>query len=56
MTLAQLLTCLDIFRDVGLIQTERSRNTIVIRLTPGSGKADLGQSQTMRLLLHVKES
>lgn len=56
MNLGQLLTCLDIFRDVGLIQTESSRNALSIRLTPGPGKTDLGESQTMRLLLHAKES
>jgi len=56
MNLEQLLICLDIFRDVGLIQIERSRNSLLIRLTPGPEKADLGKSQTMRLLLRAKES
>ena len=54
--LGQLLICLDIFQDVGLLQTQRLRKYITIELTPGSGKADLTQSQTMQLLLRAKES
>ncbi|MBQ4600334.1 MAG: single-stranded-DNA-specific exonuclease RecJ [Oscillospiraceae bacterium] len=54
--LGQLLTCLDIFADVGLVQTRRLHKYISIRLTPGRQKADLNQSHTMQLLLQVKES
>ena len=56
LSLAQMMTCLDIFRDVGLLQTQRMHKNITIRLTPGSGKADLNESQTMQRLLHAKES
>ena len=56
MTLGQLITCLDIFRDVGLLQVERLHKYLRIRLTPGPGKADLNQSQTLQQLLQVKES
>ncbi len=52
MELEQLMTCLDIFRDVGLLQQRRSRKYITIRLTPGPQKADLNKSATMQLLLH----
>ena len=54
--LGQLMACLDIFRDVGLLQVQRMRKYISIQLTPGSGKADLTQSQTMQTLLQAKES
>ena len=56
MSLGQMMTCLDIFRDVGLLETQRLHKTISIRLTPGSEKADINASQTMQLLLRVKES
>lgn len=54
--LGQLMTCLDIFADVGLLQTQRFHKYISIRLTPGQQKADLNQSQTMQALLRAKES
>ncbi len=56
MSLAQLSTCLDIFRDVGLLQIQRHHKYIVIRLTPGATKADLSESPTMQRLLRAKES
>ena len=56
MSLGQLLTCLDIFRDVGLLEIQRKHKYISIRLTPGDQKADLSRSQTMQRLLHAKES
>ena len=49
--LEQLMTCLDIFRDVGLLQQQRMHKYITIRLTPGPQKADLNQSETMKVLL-----
>ena len=54
--LSQLLTCLDIFRDVGLLHMQKLHKYIVIELTPGDEKADLGQSQTLKTLLQLKES
>ncbi len=56
LALGQLLTCLDIFRDVGLLEVQRHHKYITIALTPGSGKADLTSSATMQKLLAAKES
>ena len=56
LSLGQLLTCLDIFQDVGLLSLTRLHKYVNIRLTPGDSKADLTKSQTMQRLLHAKES
>ena len=56
LNLGQLMVCLDIFRDVGLLHMYRRHKSLVIRLTPGPGKTDLNDSQTMQRLLHGKES
>ena len=56
LNLGQMLTCLDIFRDVGLLTVQRQHKYVSIWLTPGEGKADLSRSQTMQRLLHAKES
>ena len=56
LSLGQLLACLDIFRDVGLLRVQRLHKYIVIELTPGKEKTDLNQSQTMQQLLRAKES
>ena len=56
MSLGQLMTCLDIFRDVGLLESQRVHKYLRIRLTPGSEKADLTTSPTLQRLLQVKES
>jgi len=56
LSLGQLSICLDIFRDVGLLEITRLHKSITIRLTPGSEKADLTTSQTMQRLLRAKES
>ena len=56
LSLGQLSICLDIFRDVGLLEITRLHKSITIRLTPGEGKADLTTSQTMQRLLRAKES
>jgi single-stranded-DNA-specific exonuclease len=56
MSLGQLMTCLDIFRDVGLLTTVRMHKYLSIRLTPGDTKADLNASRTMQQLLRAKES
>ena len=54
--LGQMLTCLDIFADVGLLRLSKQHKYIHIDLTAGNGKADLNQSRTMQLLLHAKEN
>ena len=55
LSLGQLLTCLDIFRDVELLQVQRLHKNMTIHLTPGSQKADLTRSRTMQILLQAKE-
>lgn len=54
--LQELLVCLDIFNDVGLLSQQRLHRYITIRLTPRPGKADLTRSRTMQTLLRAKES
>ena len=54
--LGQLLTCLDIFSDVGLLRLDKHHKYIHIDLTAPNGKADLTQSRTMQHLLQAKES
>ena len=54
--LGQLMTCLDIFADVGLIRLQRLHKYITICLVPSQDKADLTSSRTMQLLLAAKES
>ena len=56
LSVGKLLTCLDIFADVGLLQTQRLHKYIRIDLKHTSGKADLNKSQTMQLLLRAKGS
>ena len=56
LSLGQMMTCLDIFRDVELLDIARVHKNLHIRLTPGNTKADLTTSQTMQRLLRVKES
>ena len=56
MSLETLLTCLDIFRDVGLLDVKRVHLSLSIRLTPKQEKADLTKSDTMQRLLRGKES
>ena len=56
LSLEQLLTCLDIFRDVGLLEQKRVHLSLSIRLNHITGKADLNQSATMQTLLRAKES
>jgi len=55
MSLGQLLTCLDIFSDVALLELQRNHRTVAIRIVPTQQKADLQQSQTLQTLLRVKE-
>lgn len=54
--LSQLLACLDIFQEGGLLTLERQHKFITITLTAGAPKADLTQSDTMRYLQQLKES
>ncbi len=56
LSLGQMMTCLDVFRDVGLLQTQRLHKYISIRLTPGPSKVDLNESPTLQQLLNAKES
>ena len=56
MSLSQMLTCLDIFRDVGLLEIRSQHKYITIRLTAGGKKADLTTSLTMQRLMRAKES
>ena len=56
LSLEQLLTCLDIFQDVGLLRQTRLHKFLCIDLTPQPEKADLTASKTMQFLLQVKES
>ena len=56
LSLEQLMICLDIFSDVGLLEARRMHKYISIRLIPDAAKADLNQSRTMQTLLNLKES
>ena len=56
MSLGQMMTCLDIFADVGLVTLQRLHKYICICPVPRSDKADLNESRTMQLLLAAKES
>jgi len=54
--LEQMLTCLDIFTDVGLLEKENHHKYITLHLVPCQEKADLNQSPTLQRLSTVKES
>ena len=54
MHLGKLLTCLDIFADVELVQVEKLHRHLTVKLLPTTGKADLNTSKTMQILLNVK--
>ena len=56
LSLAQLLTCLDIFSDVGLVQVQRLHKYITVRLASNPEKRDLNESRTMQRLLAAKGS
>ena len=56
LSLGQLLICLDIFSDVGLLELKRQHKHMTIRLIPTEEKADLTQSRTMQLLAAAKEN
>jgi len=50
LSLGKLLTCLDIFADVGLLQIHRLHRMMIITLLPAQQKADLETSPTLRKL------
>ena len=56
LNLGQMLTCLDIFADVKLLELHRLHKYIVIRLANPQVKADLNESRTMQRLMAAKES
>jgi len=56
MNLGKLLVCLDIFRDVGLLEMQKLRKNLTLRLIPTTRKADLNQSVTLQQLAAAKES
>lgn len=55
LSLSQMLACLDIFAEAGLLRLERQHKYLSITLTAGNSKADLEQCATMRRLLGLKE-
>ena len=56
LSLEKMLTCLDIFADVGLIKMERQHKYILVRADRNAQKTDLNLSPTMQRLLQAKES
>ena len=56
LSLGQLMTCIDIFCDVGLLEKEFLHKYITLRPVQSAQKADLMQSRTMQRLSAVKES
>ena len=56
LSLGQMMTCLDIFSDVGLLTKQTYHKYISLQLIPQQEKADLMRSETMQRLLAVKES
>ena len=50
LTLSKLLTCLDIFADVGLLEVCKLHKYIQLRLVPAAQKADLNTSRTLQCL------
>ena len=55
LSLGKLLTCLDIFAEVELIELHRLTNQITLRILEAQVKRDLNQSATMQRLLAAKE-
>lgn len=56
MTLPQMLVCLDLFSEAGLITLRRQRQSVRVVVLPRGERADLNACQTMRKLLKLKES
>ncbi len=55
LSLGQMLTCLDIFADVGLLRLEKEMRMLTVQALPSQEKRDLKESQTMKRLLAAKE-
>ncbi len=55
LSLEKLLTCLDIFEDVGLVKVEHQHKYILVCADMYAEKKDLNLSPTMQRLLQVKE-
>ena len=51
LSLGMLLTCLDIFTDVGLLELQKQHKYISVRILPAGEKADLNRSKTMQRLM-----
>ncbi len=56
LSLELLLTCLDIFADVGLLELQRHHKYISVRVLPTTQKADLTQSKTMQRLMAATDT
>lgn len=56
LSLGQLMTCLDIFCDVGLLETHLHTKYITVHLLPCQHKRDLNESLTMQRLVAAKEN
>ena len=54
--LAQMLVCIDMFADVGLLRRQRQGKYLLLQPQAPQGKADLQQSATAQKLLRMKES
>ena len=51
LSLGQLLICLDVFADVGLLELRHFHKCITLQLLPAAQKADLNASRTMQKLI-----
>ena len=56
MDISQMLVCLDMFRDVSLLQYQRMGKYLKIQPASAQEKADLQRSATLQKLLQMKES
>ena len=56
LSLEKMLTCLDIFRDVGLLTLQHQHKYISVRINANAEKTDLNLSPTLQKILQVKES
>ena len=56
LTLGQMLVCLDLFSEAGLVSLRRQRQYLRVTVLPRGGRADLNACRTMQELLKQKES
>ena len=54
LSLSQMMVCLDIFAEAGLLRLERQQNTLNITLLEAGEKKDLSQTDTMQALCRLK--